>query len=252
MAATSMRYRLGIVVGLLAFAAPQSLRAEIIIDEFDAPLQIELPEMENESVSTAGVGVLNAVRSIGVTSSQTDPIGNVDVHITRASHITARIDGQFLDNPLNTPLLAFGAAYDFDGPMDLTEGGVNNAIFLDITVFQGSGIPSDLSILVRDANDTFAANISRFSLLSNSPYTIAVPFRSFGFRGGGGIGQADFTTVDLLGVTVRLLQGSRNPDTNWFVQIDRISVGRTVPEPGTLKILILTVLLAAALCIRRP
>ena len=96
-----------------------------------------------------------------------------------------------------------------------------------------------------DYNDTFAANISRFRLLSNASYTLTVPFRSFGFRGAGGIGQADFSTVDLLGVTVRLLQGSRNPDTNWMVQIDRISVGRIIPEPSTGWIAILCALLTA-------
>lgn len=214
--------------------APLPARAEIIIDDFDDAVQIVLPEMENQSAITSGVGALNAKRSIGANGSQTDPIGMVDVDVTKPSHLTAWIDGQHLDNPLNTPLLAVGAFYDFGGPTDLTEGGSNDAVLIDMTIFQGSGIPPALSVLVRDANSTFAAIVSGFSLPSDSPYTLTLPFSSFGVRGGG-VGLAEFSTIDLFEVTVRLLQGSRDPDTNWFVQIDRIRVGRNtaISEPAT-------------------
>ena len=227
-------------------------RAEIIIDDFDDPIQIALPQMENQSVMTPGVGVLNANRFIDVSSSQTDPIGLVDVAITRPSHLTARIDGQFLDNPANLPILSFGAAYDFGAGTDLTGGRVNDAMFIDMSIFRGSGIPPALSVLVRDANDVFAAIVSGFALPSDSPYTLTLPFSSFGYRGGGGVGLADFSTIDLLEVRVRLLQGGRDSNVKWFVQLDRIRVGNTVPEPTTGPLVILWTLLLALIGVRRP
>jgi hypothetical protein len=239
-----------LLVSLNSIAAPR-LRADIIIDDFDDPVQIVLPEMEDQPQVTEGVGELLASRTVYVGESQTDPIGLVDVDMTTQSRLTARIDGQFLDNPQNVPLLAFGSAYEFGSAADFTKGGINDALFIDMTIFRGSGIPPALSVVVGDANDVFAAIISGFRLPSDSPYTLTLPFSSFGFRGGGGVGLADFSTIDLLDVTVRLLQGSRNPDTNWFVQIDRIRVGRAVPEPQTWQLELMVALLLAAFANRR-
>ena len=227
---------------LTGFAALPA-RAAFIIDDFDDPAQGNLPETENELVLTSGVGILNAERGIGASSSQTDPIGLVDVNVTRPSHFTARIDGQFLNHPENTPLLAVGASYNFAAPTDLTEGGINNAILIDVSIFQGSGLPGSLSLGGLAGSGSFQAIVSRSSLLSDSPYTIVLPFSSFGPRGGG-IGAVDFSTIELLGVTIRLLQGSRNPDTNWLVQVDRIRVDRVVPEPNTIALITVTALLA--------
>jgi hypothetical protein len=245
-----MSLRLVLVLVLLSIVEEPRVRAGIILDDFDNPVQIVLPEMEDQPQFTEGVGELLASRTVYVGESQTDPFGLVDVDITTQSRLTARIDGQFLDNPENVPLLAFGAAYEFGNAADFTNGGINDAVFIDMTIFQGSGIPPALSVVVDDANDVFTAIISGFNLPSDSPYTLTLPFSSFGFRGGGGVGLADFSTIDLLDVTVRLLQGSRNPDTNWFVQIDRIRVGSVVPEPSTYRLANLTALLIAIICAR--
>jgi hypothetical protein len=246
-----MRFQLQIVVSLVVVAGAQSLRAGIIIDDFDVAMNMVLPEMENQSVMTPAIGTLNADRFIDVSSSQTDPIGGLDVAVSRPSHLTARIDGQFLDNPLNLPILSFGTGYVFDTPADLTEGGLSSAVFIDMRRFQGTGIPPALSVAIRDANDVFAAIVPGASLRSDSPYTVVVPFSSFGFRGGGGVGLADFSTIDLLEVRVRLLQGGRDSDVNWLVELDRIRVGQLVPEPTAWRLAILTALLIGGISVRR-
>lgn len=246
-----MRHPLKIVYALLTLALAQSLRAAIIIDDFDDLVEIHLPEMEDQPISTDDVGTLNALRTISIGESQTDPIGLVDVAITRSSHLSVRIDGQFIDDPLNTPILSVSSTYEFDSSTDLTEGGANDSLLINVGTFRGSGIPGALSVVAVDANDVFAAIVSGFSLPSESSYTIKLPFSSFGFRGGGGVGLADFSTIELLEVRIRLLQGSRNPDTNWFVQIDRISIGRTtsVPELCTWRLATMA-FTAIAICLR--
>jgi hypothetical protein len=234
------------LASILCFT-PGAALGEIIIDDFDDPIQIPLPELENQLVITDEVGPLNAERGIDVSSSQTDPLGRLDVSISRASNLTARIDGQNLDHPQNLPILSFGAGYRFDAPVDLTEGGVNDAMFVDMTIFEGSGFPPALSVLVRDANDLFAAIVPGDGLPSASPYTITLPFSSFGFRGGGGVGLADFSTVTLFELRVRLLQGGRDPEVKRLVQVDRIRVGRFVPEPNPTALL-LTATLILGVC----
>lgn len=230
-----------LLVACLICVCPFSAPAEIILDDFDDPIEIALPEMENLQIETPNVGVLSALRSIDVSTSQTDPTGLVDVAVTRSSHMTGRIDGQYLDDPQNTPLLSIGAGYAFfDDPADLTEGGINNALLIDMAIFQGSGTPPALSVLILDANDVFAALIPGAILRSDSPYTLALPFSSFGFRGGGGTGLADFSSIEMLEVRVRLLQGSRNLDTSWLVQMDRIRVGQIVPEPSAFALAIIS------------
>ena len=64
---------------------PVKLFAAIIIDDFDAPVQLALPDLENVAVVTPGVGMLNSERSVEVSTSQTDPNGTLDVDITRDS-----------------------------------------------------------------------------------------------------------------------------------------------------------------------
>jgi hypothetical protein len=199
-----------LLVAILAaalVAMPMEASAEIILDEFDDPMQIILPGMEDITAETLGVGGLNAVRLVFVSESQTDPIGLVDVEATRPSHLTARIDGQSLDNPLNLPLLSIGVAYDFPLVTDLTDNGANDHLLIDMTIFQGIGIPGQLSVLIRDDAGIYASNISGFSLLSDLPYTLEIPFSSFGSRGGNDV--ADFSSIELLEVRVRLLTGSR-------------------------------------------
>jgi hypothetical protein len=210
---------------------PAAAFAEIIIDDFDDAVEVDLPEMEEQQILTTRVGALNADRRVIVRASQTDPIGLLDVNVTRESHLTTRIDGQFLSHPDNTPLLSFATGYEFADPVDLTQGGLNDTVFVDMRLFQGPGIPGELSLSLLEGNNAFLAILPRFGLLSDTPYTVAVPFSSFGFRGGGG-GSANFSTVSLIGVTVRLLTGNRDPNTKWLVQIDRIRVGQLVPEPS--------------------
>lgn len=205
----------------------------LIIDDFNDPVQITVPEMENELVITNGVGELNATRSIQITGLQSDPIGYSDVNLTQASTWTTAIEGQTSIG--SGPVVSFFTRYDFNEPVDLTEGGRNNAIFIDLLSFDGPGIPGSPSVGVLDGNNTFLSIFSRFQLVEPSPQTLVVPFAAFGVRGSGG-GAADFGTIERLSLTMRLINGNTNPVQGWHVEIDSIRVGRMVPEPGTVNL----------------
>ncbi|HEX5471034.1 MAG TPA: hypothetical protein VFW73_04065, partial [Lacipirellulaceae bacterium] len=82
-----MTYRTSMLAALFVSFVPLVAPAEIIIDDFDDPAEIMLPAMENQAVTTTGVGMLNAERWIEVGALDTDPIGLVDVGITKPSHL---------------------------------------------------------------------------------------------------------------------------------------------------------------------
>lgn len=204
-----------------------------ILDDFHDPAQVTLPEVENELVVTNGVGQLNATRSIQITSLSTDPIGFSDVNLSKHSTWTTRIDQQ--TNMGSNPGLSFFARYDFDQPVDLTEGGQNDAVLIDFRRFVGPSSalgPWFVSVGVLDGNNTYLANHGGGGILQDSPFTVAFPFTSLGTRGGGG-GQADFQQIDRLALTIGLINGNRNPVQGWHVEIDSIRVGRIIAEPST-------------------
>ena len=129
--------------------------------------------------------------------------------------------------------MSFTGRYEFAQPVDLSEGEKNDAVFIDITILQGSAPlnRSKISAGVVAANGAFGAFAPSSDYRSQSPYTIILPFSHFGNRERGR--PQDFSSIESLSWSIGLLSGSRDPNTEWFVQIDRIRVGRAVPEPVT-------------------
>lgn len=224
-----------LLVVWLTSGCPYSALAEILLDDFADPAEV----IGEGSFDMPGVGDLSAVRHLGLGGLRADVIGSLDANITRQSQLTAKITG--LGGIIGLPIVSFNTGYTFENAVDLTDAGRNDAFFIELTEFEGTVRPDFLRVATRDANGIFYSHIDGSLLPTHDPVTIVVPFAAFGPRGGGPE-TADFTTVDLLEVLVRLTTGFDDPNQKWFAQIDRIVVGRVLPEPETGWLVVVTAL----------
>jgi hypothetical protein len=131
-----------------------------------------------------------------------------------------------LRNALSRPIVSLQFEYFFE-PTDLTEGGKNDTIFLDFLSLESELPPSELRVLI---------GIHFYSLRpvaqSDEMFTVALPFAGFVPRGGG-TSLPDFTQATGIEFSLRVSEfagGGPNP-LNSRMHLDRIRVGRVVPEP---------------------
>lgn len=228
---------------VLAICASLSAHAEFILDDFDDPAATQLPEMESTVVLTEGIGPLNARRGIFAFGNSGNLVGSFDSSVSANSQLTANITGLEVTNV--TATLDFRAEYQFAAPIDFTQSGVNDAFFIDMTTFQGPDLPH---YVVGYANDAFLGYVLGHPFPANAPHTIVLPFEKFGYRGIVRPGTADilFPRISEVTVSLFLTTGFTNPDQQWFVQIDRIRVGRMVPEPSMWRLAVLPVIVAVS------
>jgi hypothetical protein len=216
-----MRHQIKFVFGLLTLAVAQSLRAEIILDDFDDPAEVISPEMEGDFVVTNNVGPLNATRTFLI-FGQSDPVAQLDSNLTTPSRLTgALID--FAQPNSTGALMRFGFSYQFSEPVDLTEQGLNNAFLLDFSSLETFG-PVTLTVFVAAQINLNSASVD--FLTYDLPDSVVVSFKDFAPRGGGPLID-DFRAVSA--VYFRLFARDIGNEIATHFQIDRIRIG-PVPE----------------------
>lgn len=87
-----------------------------------------------------------------------------------------------------------------------------------------------------DAFDSYEASLNPL-VLSTHPMTLVMPFKDFGFRGGGA-GLPDFSKLRAFYFTFRVFQGGELEDLGFYMELDRIRIGR-IPEPASEALMIL-------------
>ena len=222
-----------IVIAIVWRGSP--LCAELIIDDFDDAAEVVTPAMIDQFVQTPGVGDLNARRSIRIFGSRAEPTGRIDVNAGGSSAFVAELSDL---NPTGTGLriVSVQSQYDFTLPgqplsfVDVTEGGMNNAFFLDFKSLNSAIAPRYIRVLLLDFSGSYETTIEP-GALSEQPFKLAMPFDKFQFRGGG-VGLPDFTKVQALYFTVGLIEGGGPADLSFRMELDRIRVGR-IPEPAS-------------------
>lgn len=219
-----------ILFGALAACLASSVDAELVIDNFADPAEIVLPDGPDR-VTTEGVGDLNATRLL-----KFRPVGpgvrtaRADIGLSVPGEYTADVDDAGL-------VLFIDAEYTFD-PIDLTQGGRNDAFFVDFSFEEGTvtvvsgyelqppavrllALPTGGPLLTRTFSPSpFPRN--------DAPFALIVPFDEFTDRGGGQV-NADLTSV--FGFELWLSgAGIFGP---WEVRVDSIRVGNAseIPEP---------------------
>ena len=213
---------------LLVVCSAASLSAELILDDFDDAASTTSPAMVNTYVDTTNVGDFNATRSIRIFGGQADPVGRIDVDQAGSSAYVASL-GELNPRSGQTPIVSVQSRYVFS-VADATEGGRNDSILFDFRRLTAAFAPIYLRIIVFDSTTSYESVIAPVPR-SSSPFTLAMPFESFGIRGSGG-GAADFTQISSARVTLTLVQGGGPASLDFDMELDRIRFGR-IPEPGS-------------------
>lgn len=221
--------RLVACVFMVGIALPASsvVHAEIILDDFTDPASVTSPLMEDIFVETLNVGDLDAQRRIRIgASGASDPYGTMDVSTTLPGKLTATIDRIVQTNSL-TPVTSIQFRYLLS-PSDLTQGGNNDAILVDVMRLTGSVQPTFFRAFAFTVSNAYELELPPL-VPSTDPQTLAFPFEDFRTRGG---------VPGLDPLAVREIQFGfsfigHSGILNWCVQIDRIRFGSTVvPEPS--------------------
>ncbi len=211
-----MRAFLAATLVTLCSAIPAT--GEIILDEFLVDASTESPLMANDFVDSQDVGELDAFRQIRILGSTTDPAGTLDIDGATNSVLTADLA---TTSPRDSASIGFQSWYDLDS-VDLSEGGQNDAILIDFLSTRTNGTQLTTRTFIGRANASVATPIS------DQPFTLAIPFVEIG---------ANFSNVSSLNFTFSTPEPGGGADFELFVEIDRIRIGRMIPEPAGLGLL---------------
>jgi hypothetical protein len=215
-----------ILTGVCLFS-PRRSAAEIILDDFDQSVLSTSPPSDEWAV-TQDVGQLHATRQVQIAALAGLPDGQIDSNITRASALSASISHLNPQYSGDRPIVSVEFEYSFD-TVDITEGGINDALFLDFLRLESEAPPSLLLVLVNDY-----AHLDNTVPTNSVPFTVVVPFVEFTRRGGGG-DLPNFTGARGIEFEIRAsnLTGGGPDPLNFLMQLDRIRVGRIIPEPSS-------------------
>jgi len=240
-----------LIVGIVcAFVLVSAAQAGIIIDDFDDTASAGGFVDQSATALTPDVGDLNAERTIGVGVLAGDVIGTIDSNVSLLGHLTAEmLDVISNPPPTNGPLASMSVRYEFAELVDLSEGGTNNALLLDVRSLTGLTPPPRILFWLFDDTVPGLSYVYFMSPVptSTEPFTLVIPFESLRDRGGGSI-PATFTHVYELFIRIDANEFFGAPEElGWRIELDRIRVG-VIPEPTTLTLLVTGLLL---ICPRR-
>lgn len=205
-------------------------RAELILDDFDDPAEVSEISRGSNSLATVTerIGHLNATRRMSIFASRTTPKASFSSDVSGSSTLYATLNTHDAE-PGGQTVISYTASYDFS-PMDLTEGGRNDALIFDFTSHHGSQPPTFFRALARGqtASESYAAEAHDFAF-SDVPFRTVIPFTSFTFRGGGPT-TPNLSTLNQLFVNFYFL--NVDEDVRWSVELDKVRIGSVhVPEP---------------------
>jgi hypothetical protein len=204
-----------------ALATP--LRAALILDDFNDPAELRLPEMRFDDVQTTGVGALSATRTLDVGTSA-PAVGVFAADSLLNSALAAQLGTV---NP-RTIARSIDLHVFYRFPFfDATEGGVNDGILLDFRSFRRGNVFAGLDVYARD--DVTGRHMTSAQLPDRTePFTLAIPFSAF--TRGEQVLHAD--QLQGLSFSVGLTAPADVSELGFSMVIDRIRIGR-VPEPAT-------------------
>ena len=220
--------------------APLAARAEFILDDFDDPAMVTSPESDQYVVTTK-VGPLNATRQIRIFWSQGDADGQLDANISWPSVLTGQVSRLNPRNQFSSPIVSLQFEYVFDST-DFTEDGINNATLFDFHRLESEIPPSQFRTNV---NEWYHSRMP--GPRSSDPFTLSIPFDSLFFTRSGLLDRPDFEHVQVLGISIRVseLTGGGPDPLNFLMQLERIRIGRIVPEPTAWRLSVIGMSLAA-------
>jgi hypothetical protein len=218
--------------------------ADIILDDFTDSAVGEVRRFA-DFVETLNVGELNSRREIRTRGS--DVTGSLDVNVASPGQMTMAIS-EVQQESSGFPSTYVSFDYYFAAPMDVTEGGMNDAILFDFAELVGDVQPRYLEAFAIDNTHVGDAFLIRLSpIVANaSPHTLIAPFDQFTFRAPG---DPDPTTLREVRFNFFFSQMGQ---LNWSARLERIRFGPSiVPEPTTTLLVSWGVSFCCCYCLRR-
>lgn len=229
---------ISIAIVLVAIGINRDSIGEIIVDDFDVGFEIRDPYQDdppiNNEIRQTGIGPYGGSRNSRVVNLYADPnrtIVSMDSNVTRPSSLTLSVSDP-VEPGVSWDYAGYLITYAWGVQMDITEGGRNNAVLIDIRSITGPSHPAGVTVKIEEGPPVYARSTE--FIPSSGPYTIAIPFSAFTVRG---VGTVPHQGLDL----VRGIQfgfttsGDLNfpvfDDGDWKMEIDRIRIGYAVPEP---------------------
>lgn len=207
---------------------------EFVLDDFDDPFEIIMPDMDDQYVMQSDIGPLEADRwSSVVATSGSKPTGRVDSDVSMDSALTAEF-GMVNPHPIGgPPAIGINLLYFID-EIDLTENGLNDCIAVDFA-FLRSAIPlARVDVFVEDVSDPRGSYVSQLFDIpqQDEPFVLEFPFNSFSPRGGGA-GEIDFRHVHEVTLSISPVRFTDIDNLGFSAGVDRLRVTRSIPEPST-------------------
>lgn len=220
--------------------------AEIVIDDFVDAVEIALPQEKDVWKFTNPAGDLGANRSVRVRASRTEPNGLFDIDISNESALTVLMPST--DHTIIEPTLALNLVYDFEMPVELTQGGLNDAVILKF-----DRLTADIELPEIQVSATqlyFVGSIGSTSRYTSTyspapqntgPFSLVFPFESFRpDRGGSPPKGFDFSAVVRLDVllTLALIDPNLPEQLDFEMRLNSVRVGQIIPEPSAISSLL--------------
>ena len=239
-----------LATGLLL--TPISAFAEIIVDDFDDPFELVLPDMDGEYLVQTGIGPLDAERWSQLNaSSGSRPIGRADANITQSSALTFELD-RINPHPIGgPPAIAINLLYSFD-ETDITQSGINDRIAVDFAYLR-SAIPlAQVTVFVQDASQPGTSyGLQLFDIpQQEGPFSLEFPLDSFGIRGGG-TGRIDYQRIYRVTLSISPTRFTDIDEIDFSTAVERVRIARAIPEPASAVLACLASVAASWFLIRK-
>jgi hypothetical protein len=233
--------------GVLSFCltcvvTSSSALGEIVLDEFDDPFQIVLPDMNREYQSQLDVGPLHARRAVnGDACCGAKSTGWIDANLTVPSALYSAIDRVNPDPAVSlTAAIGINLLYFFD-TTDVTQAGVNDRVVLDFA-FLSSAIPlARVDVFMQDRVTNYVSQQFNISP-QEAAFSLEFPFNTFAPRGGGA-GSLDPTHVHTLYLTLIPVHFTTVDPLNFSAALERIRITSAIPEPDAAALVAISVVI---------
>jgi len=229
------------ILAILFGRFTQRAAAIIVIDDFDVPSVVEEPAGFDE---TAGIGELEARRITNFAVARgIGASGRIDI-ATKTQGVATVTLTTLGQDPLNGNVSAgfhliygqFHSAPPFTlETVDLTEGGSNDAVIVDIKSITGETLPRVARVRLISLGTALHEVLIREIPQTSEPIQLVFPFDEFVPRRGiMGLPPLDFQQIG----SIELAFGSNFLESEgqieqWEVKVDRIWIGSStgIPEP---------------------
>lgn len=230
--ATRWQLLASVILAAGVLLAPIPAAAEIILDDFDEPFEIILPQTGtggDTPIIQSDVGPLGIERRSSLVNILSKPTGRLDANISRSSTLTFSLDRL---NPTSAaaPIDALNLNYFFD-EMDVTQNGANDRVIVDFLHLR-SAIPlARVDVFMHDSQSNFVSQHFDISP-QDGMFELEFPFDSFSERGGGG-GQIDPTRIHSLYFSIIPVYFTNINEIDFSTVVERIRFTGAIPEPAT-------------------